>query len=133
MADDHLSITPSTVRSRAARSTMSTVRQRTSPPPGSDNADGRPPTKRARKAINCEPCRNSKLKCDRQVHCPLSVYYPAHISSETAPAHPVFFEASPVVSPMLELALTCPTGTSAMCYQDGRGPDADPARTDDPQ
>ncbi|KAK7696574.1 hypothetical protein QCA50_001232 [Cerrena zonata] len=28
-----------------------------------------PPTKRARKAINCEPCRNSKLKCDRLVLC----------------------------------------------------------------
>ena len=26
-----------------------------------------PPPKRARKAINCEPCRNSKLKCDRYV------------------------------------------------------------------
>ncbi|KAI0033482.1 hypothetical protein K488DRAFT_14679, partial [Vararia minispora EC-137] len=25
------------------------------------------PAKRARKAINCEPCRNSKLKCDRRV------------------------------------------------------------------
>ena len=31
------------------------------------------------------------------------------------------------------LILTCPTGTSAMCYQDGRGPDADSARTDDAQ
>ncbi|CDO74144.1 hypothetical protein BN946_scf185043.g194 [Trametes cinnabarina] len=28
------------------------------------SADVRPPPKRARKAINCEPCRNSKLKCD---------------------------------------------------------------------
>ena len=70
MADDHLSIAPSTVRSKPARSMTGTVRQRTTPPPGSDNPDGRPPTKRARKAINCEPCRNSKLKCDRQVSCP---------------------------------------------------------------
>ncbi|KDQ64995.1 hypothetical protein JAAARDRAFT_64792 [Jaapia argillacea MUCL 33604] len=30
---------------------------------------GRPPAKRARKAINCEPCRNSKLKCDRNRPC----------------------------------------------------------------
>ena len=30
-------------------------------------SDARPPPKRARKAINCEPCRNSKLKCDRCV------------------------------------------------------------------
>ncbi|KAJ7672859.1 hypothetical protein B0H17DRAFT_1083610 [Mycena rosella] len=45
------------------------VRGRTSPIPGSSgephNGDGPRPTKRARKAINCEPCRNSKLKCDR--------------------------------------------------------------------
>ncbi|KAI0786459.1 hypothetical protein C8Q75DRAFT_771832 [Abortiporus biennis] len=31
--------------------------------------ESRPPTKRARKAINCEPCRNSKLKCDRNRPC----------------------------------------------------------------
>lgn len=30
-------------------------------------ADGRPAAKRTRKAINCEPCRTSKLKCDRLV------------------------------------------------------------------
>ncbi|KAH9853869.1 hypothetical protein C2E23DRAFT_727985 [Lenzites betulinus] len=33
------------------------------------SADSRPPPKRARKAINCEPCRNSKLKCDRNRPC----------------------------------------------------------------
>ncbi|KAI9063445.1 hypothetical protein FKP32DRAFT_1651128 [Trametes sanguinea] len=33
------------------------------------SADARPPPKRARKAINCEPCRNSKLKCDRSRPC----------------------------------------------------------------
>ncbi|KAG2053526.1 hypothetical protein BDR06DRAFT_459353 [Suillus hirtellus] len=43
------------------------VRSRTSPPPSEH--DQRPPTKRARKAINCEPCRNSKLKCDRNRPC----------------------------------------------------------------
>ncbi|KAG1773830.1 hypothetical protein EDD22DRAFT_984110 [Suillus occidentalis] len=43
------------------------VRSRTSPPP--NEHDQRPPTKRARKAINCEPCRNSKLKCDRNRPC----------------------------------------------------------------
>ncbi|KAG2159053.1 fungal-specific transcription factor domain-containing protein [Suillus bovinus] len=43
------------------------VRSRTSPPP--NEQDQRPPTKRARKAINCEPCRNSKLKCDRNRPC----------------------------------------------------------------
>lgn len=49
-------------------SSTGTVRGRTSPVPGSSseqNGDGPRPTKRARKAINCEPCRNSKLKCDR--------------------------------------------------------------------
>lgn len=44
------------------------VRSRTSPPPGEQDS-ARPPTKRARKAINCEPCRNSKLKCDRNRPC----------------------------------------------------------------
>ncbi|KAJ6627401.1 fungal-specific transcription factor domain-containing protein [Mycena sp. CBHHK59/15] len=47
------------------------VRGRTSPVPGAteQNGDGPRPTKRARKAINCEPCRNSKLKCDRNRPC----------------------------------------------------------------
>lgn len=41
-----------------------------SPGPSGSNHDSRPPpTKRARKAINCEPCRNSKLKCDRNRPC----------------------------------------------------------------
>lgn len=30
-------------------------------------ADQRPPAKRSRKAVNCEPCRASKLKCDKSV------------------------------------------------------------------
>ncbi|KAL0949810.1 hypothetical protein HGRIS_009845 [Hohenbuehelia grisea] len=38
-----------------------TVRPRASPTPD-QTTEARPPTKRARKAINCEPCRNSKLK-----------------------------------------------------------------------
>ncbi|KAI5832747.1 hypothetical protein K523DRAFT_187410, partial [Schizophyllum commune Tattone D] len=47
-----------------SNSTAGTVR------PRADNDDGgRPPTKRARKAINCEPCRQSKLKCDRHRPC----------------------------------------------------------------
>ncbi|KAJ7781666.1 fungal-specific transcription factor domain-containing protein [Mycena metata] len=53
-------------------SSTGTVRGRTSPAPGStadQNGDGPRPTKRARKAINCEPCRNSKLKCDRNRPC----------------------------------------------------------------
>ncbi|KAK0467906.1 fungal-specific transcription factor domain-containing protein [Desarmillaria tabescens] len=49
-------------------STTGAVRQRSSPQPGEQNADSRP-QKRARKAINCEPCRNSKLKCDRNRPC----------------------------------------------------------------
>ncbi|EKM59572.1 uncharacterized protein PHACADRAFT_49856, partial [Phanerochaete carnosa HHB-10118-sp] len=44
-----------------------------SPGPSSSelhNGEGRPSApKRARKAINCEPCRNSKLKCDRNRPC----------------------------------------------------------------
>ncbi|KAI4521084.1 hypothetical protein K525DRAFT_256953 [Schizophyllum commune Loenen D] len=47
-----------------SNSTAGTVR------PRADNDEGgRPPTKRARKAINCEPCRQSKLKCDRHRPC----------------------------------------------------------------
>ncbi|KAF8656412.1 hypothetical protein AX16_002556 [Volvariella volvacea WC 439] len=47
-----------------------TVRPRSPSGPGGDTTgDGRPPTKRVRKAINCEPCRNSKLKCDRNRPC----------------------------------------------------------------
>ncbi|KAH7916140.1 fungal-specific transcription factor domain-containing protein [Hygrophoropsis aurantiaca] len=61
----------SATRPKPARTTTTggTVRSRTSPPPGSADHDSRPPTKRARKAINCEPCRNSKLKCDRNRPC----------------------------------------------------------------
>ncbi|KAJ3822421.1 fungal-specific transcription factor domain-containing protein [Lentinula raphanica] len=83
-------------RSKAPKSSQTTgvVRGRTSPAPGSgtdpSSADARP-QKRARKAINCEPCRNSKLKCDRNRPCSSCVL----------------------------------RGTSAMCYQDGKGPDGD--------
>ncbi|THU83923.1 hypothetical protein K435DRAFT_688579 [Dendrothele bispora CBS 962.96] len=52
--------------------TTGTVRGRTSPTPGSSADQGTSdvrPQKRARKAINCEPCRNSKLKCDRNRPC----------------------------------------------------------------
>jgi len=74
MTDDnipHPMSAPSTAVSRpkpSRSSTVGVVRGRTSPTPGASTeqgSDGRPPTKRARKAINCEPCRNSKLKCDR--------------------------------------------------------------------
>ncbi|KAM6495681.1 Fungal specific transcription factor domain containing protein [Amanita muscaria] len=92
MAD--VSVSPSSSappRPKTQRSSTN-VRGRSSPTPGSNNdtpTDGRPPTKRARKAINCEPCRNSKLKCDRNRPCSSCVL----------------------------------RGTSAMCYQDARGPD----------
>lgn len=72
MPDDHPDpASPTLPRSKQPRPAVNgLVRGRTSPIPGpsADHAaDGRPPTKRARKAINCEPCRNSKLKCDRCV------------------------------------------------------------------
>ncbi|KAH7930037.1 hypothetical protein BV22DRAFT_1028781 [Leucogyrophana mollusca] len=72
MPDDSNAAGPSSAaRPKPARAatTAGTVRSRTSPPPGSADQDSRPPTKRARKAINCEPCRNSKLKCDRNRPC----------------------------------------------------------------
>lgn len=49
------------------------LRRPHSPSPPDEDGDRtgsetrQPPPKRARKAINCEPCRNSKLKCDRYV------------------------------------------------------------------
>ncbi|KAF8900013.1 hypothetical protein CPB85DRAFT_1228869 [Mucidula mucida] len=57
-------------RPKPARSATAagTIRTRSSPQPGEQNGDARP-QKRARKAINCEPCRNSKLKCDRSRPC----------------------------------------------------------------
>ncbi|KNZ75688.1 hypothetical protein J132_02318 [Termitomyces sp. J132] len=71
MADESPSTSTTTTASRqkpARSNTAGTVRGRTSPT-GEQNGEGRPPTKRARKAINCEPCRNSKLKCDRNRPC----------------------------------------------------------------
>jgi hypothetical protein len=68
MADDPTASSSTPSRPKHNRSTTAgTVRGRS--PSNPENGDGRPPTKRARKAINCEPCRNSKLKCDRSVYC----------------------------------------------------------------
>ncbi|KAF8556252.1 hypothetical protein OG21DRAFT_1409288 [Imleria badia] len=83
-----------------AATTSAAVRSRTSPTPG--DHDPRPPTKRARKAINCEPCRNSKLKCDRNRPC----------SSCPFPSHPQL-------------------GTIALCYQDAKGHESDLHLRDD--
>ncbi|KAG7445961.1 uncharacterized protein BT62DRAFT_932306 [Guyanagaster necrorhizus] len=69
MPDDLSTTIPAPPRPKPSRSsTTGAVRQRSSPQPGEQNADSRP-QKRARKAINCEPCRNSKLKCDRNRPC----------------------------------------------------------------
>jgi hypothetical protein len=71
MTDDGPAGSSASSRPKPSRTatTAGTVRARAgSPPPGQSGegtSDGRPPAKRARKAINCEPCRNSKLKCDR--------------------------------------------------------------------
>lgn len=70
MSEDHVS-----KQRGAARSAITTagpaknlVRPRpTSPLRLGDSPDDGRPTKRTRKAINCEPCRSSKLKCDRFV------------------------------------------------------------------
>jgi hypothetical protein len=103
-----------------------TVRSRASPPSkaGEQNAEGRPPTKRARKAINCEPCRNSKLKCDRFVLCKLRlllVYFNCSMAQEPT----VQFVRSPWYVVCLSLShplffILWTIGTSALCYQDGR-------------
>ncbi|KAG7096594.1 hypothetical protein E1B28_004013 [Marasmius oreades] len=62
-------VTNSTRPKQSTRTSTGTVRGRTSPGLGSDSTGDVRPQKRARKAINCEPCRNSKLKCDRNRPC----------------------------------------------------------------
>ncbi|KAI0637714.1 hypothetical protein C8Q77DRAFT_385100 [Trametes polyzona] len=78
----------------------------------SSSADARPPPKRARKAINCEPCRNSKLKCDRNRPCSSCVLRGVSSSRLSIRSN--------------DRRLSLPvTGTTALCYQ---GQDAsDPA------
>ncbi|KAG8893484.1 hypothetical protein FRB99_001915, partial [Tulasnella sp. 403] len=44
-------------------------KRETNPPPPPPPDHSQRPAKRARKAINCEPCRASKLKCDRGRPC----------------------------------------------------------------
>ncbi|KIY71772.1 hypothetical protein CYLTODRAFT_418491 [Cylindrobasidium torrendii FP15055 ss-10] len=67
---DELLPQSSASRSKPPRTGLVTggIRPRSPTAPGETNGDARP-QKRARKAINCEPCRNSKLKCDRNRPC----------------------------------------------------------------
>ena len=86
-------------RQKQQRPSSSNVRSRTSPPP--NDQDARPPTKRARKAINCEPCRNSKLKCDRSEPSP-SPSVQSSPPPETDPAPAVSSEvhcSRPIIAP----------------------------------
>ena len=59
--------------------------------------DQAPLTKRSRKILNCEPCRNSKLKCDRcgPAAGSISRALTDCLSTATGRAPPVYFEASP--------------------------------------
>lgn len=131
MVDESLpSSSPSAPRQKLQR-TSGSVRGRSSPTPASNGdppGDGRPPTKRARKAINCEPCRNSKLKCDRSVgshHLPACSYSPIFQKSPMFVMRP----SRSVLCPhsFHRLIYLCSLGTSAMCYQDARGPDGNDA------
>jgi hypothetical protein len=68
MSEDH----PSKQRraSRSAITNTAPAKHLVRPRPGSptrEHQDDSRPTKRTRKAINCAPCRTSKLKCDRSV------------------------------------------------------------------
>ncbi|KAG6861192.1 hypothetical protein C0995_002819 [Termitomyces sp. Mi166 len=70
MADESPSTSTATTapRQKPVRSTTTgTVRGRTSPT-GEQNGEGRPPTKRARKAINCEPCTSALCYQDARGH-----------------------------------------------------------------
>ncbi|KAF9649320.1 hypothetical protein BDM02DRAFT_3082401, partial [Thelephora ganbajun] len=58
--------------SRSAITNTTPAKQLVRPRPGSpsrETQDDTRPAKRTRKAINCEPCRSSKLKCDRNRPC----------------------------------------------------------------
>ncbi|KAG6919321.1 hypothetical protein DXG01_007454 [Tephrocybe rancida] len=126
MADEGTTPTgssPSVPRQKPARSnTTGTVRGRTSPT-GEQNGDGRPPTKRARKAINCEPCRNSKLKCDRFVTMRRVMNLDNDYSLEIDPARHVCCAVRSHLDfwPVSQVSYAESIGTSAMCYQDARG------------
>ncbi|EIN10817.1 hypothetical protein PUNSTDRAFT_142740 [Punctularia strigosozonata HHB-11173 SS5] len=56
-------------RAATIAGTVRTASQRSDTDAGSGEGSSRPPAKRARKPINCEPCRASKLKCDRNRPC----------------------------------------------------------------
>jgi hypothetical protein len=96
-ADPPSSSAPRPKQHRPASTTTPSVRSRTSPPPG--DHDPRPPTKRARKAINCEPCRNSKLKCDRYVRPRPRAPTPPSTLPEIAPAPAVSSEVGLLTFP----------------------------------
>ncbi|KAG8796793.1 hypothetical protein FRC12_000043 [Ceratobasidium sp. 428] len=76
---------------------LATVRSAATPKArsASQDLDGQRPPKRSRKAINCDPCRASKLKCDRGRPCSGCVLrgttaqcYPDSTSNEhSTPAH----------------------------------------------
>ena len=89
-----LQTSPPARQKQQRSSTAGVVRARTSPTPGTSaeqSTDGRPPTKRARKAINCEPCRNSKLKCDRFLFHFSPILFPRINSSFLHPKEPAMF------------------------------------------
>ena len=68
MSEDHFS--NQRKPPRPAITNTAPAKQLVRPRPGSPSRDTQEetrPAKRTRKAINCEPCRNSKLKCDRSV------------------------------------------------------------------
>ena len=101
--------------------------------PSSIHSDTKAPAKRARKAINCEPCRNSKLKCDRRVSpSPLRPVVAPRLCSSARPpiadrqkppvlvvrpqrsAAPLLCSRAPPCSPAHTISLA---GTAAHCYQ----------------
>ena len=157
-SNGHLSAVaaPGSTSGSAPRTKQVRVR---SPGPGAngssetaDNAglDARPPPKRARKAINCEPCRNSKLKCDRCVHTQHRLSFPARplaalarlrapprisalandissLSSDLQKPPLLVLRAQRCVlpAPSADASLTrSRVGTTSLCYQ---GQDADPS------
>ena len=133
MSEDHFSNQRKS--SRSAITTTAPAKQLARPRPASPKRDTQDddtrPAKRTRKAINCEPCRNSKLKCDRSVWIiNLCRYLFFHISYRNRPCSSCvlrgecLFWSVGVYNRNLRFRganLRCSSGTVASCYQGADG------------
>jgi len=122
MSEDHASKQRRT--SRSAITNTAPAKQLVHPRPGSssrETPDDTRPAKRTRKAINCEPCRNSKLKCDRFVRVRrCGCFFFKCSSTGTGPVLLVFSAVRHIVLLDLRQRLTSPRTDSSKFCRDGR-------------